>query len=63
VDFKYSTSSLNLFTEFGVSNFWKGVLWAAKVAKMSYRWRLENECKVRFWEDVLIENSSLAIQF
>jgi hypothetical protein len=52
-----------LFTEFGVSNFWKGVLWAAKVAKMGYRWRLENECKVRFWEDVSIENSSLAIQF
>jgi hypothetical protein len=39
------------------------VLWAAKVAKMGYRWRLGNGCKVRFWEDVWIGNSSLAIQF
>jgi hypothetical protein len=39
------------------------VLWAAKVAKMGYRWKLGNGQKVRFWEDVWVENSSLAIQF
>jgi hypothetical protein len=35
VDFKYNTSNPNLFTcrESGFSNFWKGVLWAAKVEK------------------------------
>jgi hypothetical protein len=39
VDFKYNTSNPNLFTcrESGSSNFWKGVLWAAKVEKMGYR--------------------------
>jgi hypothetical protein len=39
------------------------VLWAAKVAKMGYRWKLGNGQKVRFWEDVWVGNSSLAIQF
>jgi hypothetical protein len=39
------------------------VLWVAKVAKMGYRWRLGNGCKVRFWRDVWVGNSSLALQF
>jgi hypothetical protein len=50
VDFKYNTMSPNLFTcrENGVSNFWKGVLWAARVAKMGYRWKLGNVTKIHF---------------
>jgi hypothetical protein len=65
VDHKYGTTSPNLFTyrKYGASNFWKRVLWAAKVAKMGYRWKIGNECKIRLWEDVWIGNSSLAIQF
>jgi hypothetical protein len=65
VDHKYNTASPNVFTcrDNGASNFWKGVLWAARVAKMGYRWRLGNERKVRFWEDVWDGNSSLSIQF
>jgi hypothetical protein len=65
VDHKYNTASPNVFTcrDNGASNFWKGVLWAARVTKMGYRWRLGNGCKVRFWEDVWDGNSSLAIQF
>jgi hypothetical protein len=65
VDFKYETDSPNLFTckEYEASNFWKGFLWAVKVVKMGYRWKLGNGCKIRFWEDVWIDNSSPAIQF
>jgi hypothetical protein len=39
IDFKYRTGESNIFTckEVGSFNFWKGVLWAAKVAKMGYR--------------------------
>jgi hypothetical protein len=65
VDHKYGTSSPNLFTcrECGGSNFWKGVLWAVNVAKMGYRWKIENGYKIRFWEDVWIGNSILVIHF
>jgi hypothetical protein len=47
--------------EVGTSNFWKGVMWAVKVAEMSCRWQIENGSKVRFWEDMYIGTSSLAI--
>jgi hypothetical protein len=32
------------------------------MAKMGYRWRLGNERNVRFWEDVWVGTSKLAIQ-
>jgi hypothetical protein len=65
IDFKYRTGEHNIFTckEAGASNFCRGVLWAAKVAKMGYRWKVGNGRKVRFWEDVWLGSSSLAIQF
>jgi hypothetical protein len=65
IDFKYDTNNRNLFfcNANGVSNFWKGVLWAAHVVKMGYRWRLGNGRNVRFWEDVWVGTSSLAIQY
>jgi hypothetical protein len=65
MDFKYNTKNPNLFTyrENGVSNFWKGVLWAARVAKMGYRWKLGSGTRIHFWEDVWIGTSSLAIQY
>jgi hypothetical protein len=39
IDAKYNTCSPNIFTckEVGSSIFWKGVIWAAGVAKMGYR--------------------------
>jgi hypothetical protein len=46
-----------------VSNFWSGVLWAAHVARMGYRWNVGNGVSVRFWEDVWLGTSSLAIQY
>jgi hypothetical protein len=65
VDFKYNTAKPNIFTckSDGASNFWNGILWAASVAKMGYRWKVGNDCKIRFWEDVWIGTSSLAIQY
>jgi hypothetical protein len=65
IDFKYRTREHNIFTckEAGASNFWREVLWAAKVAKMGYRWKVGNVRKVRFWEDVWLGSLSLAIQF
>jgi hypothetical protein len=65
VDFKYNNSNPNIFTcrEAGASNFWKGVLWAAKVAKFGYRWKIGKWNKVRFWKDVWIGIVNLAIQY
>jgi hypothetical protein len=65
VDFKYNNDSPNIFTcgEAGASNFWKGVLWVARVAKLGYRWRVGKGSRVRFWEDLWISSSSLAIQY
>jgi hypothetical protein len=53
IDFKYNTENPNLFTcsDLVVSNFSKGVLWAAGVAKLCYRWRVGRGDAVRFWED------------
>jgi hypothetical protein len=47
----------------GASSFWKGVIWAANVAKLGYRWRVGKGNKVRFWEDLWVRNASLAIQY
>jgi hypothetical protein len=65
IDFKYNTGSPNLFTcrESGGSNFWKGVLWTPRVAKMDYKWKLGKGTRIHFWEDVWIETTSLAIQY
>jgi hypothetical protein len=43
--------------------FFKGVLWAAKVAKMGFKWRIGNGRGIKFWEDVWLGSSSLAIPF
>jgi hypothetical protein len=65
VDFKYNTKKPNIFTckDAGVSNFWKGVLWATRVARMGYMWKVGDGTSVRFWEDNWIGSSSLAIQY
>jgi purine nucleoside permease len=44
IDFKYSIDKPNILTcgDVGASNFWKGVVWAARVARMSYRWKIGN---------------------
>jgi hypothetical protein len=65
VDFKYNTSNPNVFTcrDAGASNFWKGVLRTARVVKMGYRWNVGSGSKIRFWEDLWICSSSLAIQY
>jgi hypothetical protein len=50
IDFKYNTRSPNLFTyrESGVSNFWRGVLWVAEVAKIGYRCKLATGNRIKF---------------
>jgi hypothetical protein len=56
---KYQVDSPNLFCcdDRQGSSFWKGVMWAAKTAKM------ENGKKIRFWEDIWFGSYSLAIQY
>jgi hypothetical protein len=65
IDFKYNTCNPNIFIckDSGASNFWKGVLWVVKVLNMSYRWKVGNDAKIMFWEDVCVCSTSLAIQF
>jgi hypothetical protein len=65
IDAKYHTKSPNIFCypyREG-SPFWKGIVWAAKAAKMSYKWKIGDERKVRFWEDQWFKTCSLSIQF
>jgi hypothetical protein len=45
------------------SPFWKGVMWAAKAARMGYQWQVGNGKKIKFWEDQWFGTSSLAIQY
>jgi hypothetical protein len=33
------------------SNFWSGVMWAAKALTFGYRWKIGDGSKIRFWED------------
>jgi hypothetical protein len=65
VDFKYGTDrpSILLCRDHGASNFWKGVMWAAQVARIGYRWKVGDVNKIKFWEDVWLESSSLVIQY
>jgi hypothetical protein len=65
IDFKYNTNNPNVLCcrDNGASNFWKGVRWAAKAARMGYRWKVGNWVKIRFWEDLWLDSSSLAIQY
>jgi hypothetical protein len=51
VDDKYNTNKPNIFyshTE-GSSQFFKGVMWAAKAAKTGYKWKIGDGEKVKFW--------------
>jgi hypothetical protein len=65
VDQKYNSCLPNLFccNTRNKSPFWKGVTWAAKVAKMGYRWHVGKGNKIRFWEDQWFGTCSLAIQY
>lgn len=65
IDDKYNTRNPNIFcsSTTGSSQFFKGIMWAAKAAKMGYRWKIGNGKKVRFWEDTWLGNSSMAIQY
>lgn len=49
VDGKYNTNRPNIFCcpEYNASRFWKGVIWAAKIDKMGYRWQVGNGRKVK----------------
>uniref|UniRef100_A0A0A8Y3J5 Reverse transcriptase zinc-binding domain-containing protein n=1 Tax=Arundo donax TaxID=35708 RepID=A0A0A8Y3J5_ARUDO len=38
-------------------------MWASKAARIGYRWKVGNGKKIKFWEDVLVGNISLAILF
>ena len=66
VDAKYRTSNPNILScpeSNAYSPFWKGVLWAAKAAKMGYQWKVGNGRKAKFWEDHWFGSCSLSIQF
>lgn len=65
IDHKYGTDKPNIFysNSTGSSSFFKCMIWAAKAAKMGYRWKIGNGKKVKFWEDIWLGCSSLAIQF
>jgi hypothetical protein len=64
IDFKYKTDRPNflLCNNIGASNFCKGVMWAAQVATMGFRWKV-GKGDSRFWKDVWLGSSSLAIQY
>jgi hypothetical protein len=64
VDYKYSPKP-NLFycNDRNGSPFWKSVLWAAKAAKMRFRWKPRDGRIIRFWADLWFESCSLAIQY
>jgi hypothetical protein len=38
-------------------------MWAARSAKMGYRWKLRNGNSILFWEDACFGNCSLAITY
>jgi hypothetical protein len=65
IDDKYSTNNPNIFcsSTVGSSQFFKGMMWASKAAKMGYKWKIGNGKKVKFWEDNWLASSSLAIQY
>jgi hypothetical protein len=63
IDAKYQYRSPNLFCAGSreASPFWKGVLCATSAAKMSYRWHVGDDTKIRFCEDHWFGSCSLAI--
>jgi hypothetical protein len=65
VENKYNLDNPNLFscTLNGASPFWKGVMWAARAAKMGYQWKVGNGRSIKFWEDHWFGSCSLAIQY
>jgi hypothetical protein len=65
VDFKYKTKDPNVFCcpNVGTSPFWKGVMWAMQVAHMGIKWVISDGRKIRFWENLWIGNTSLAIAY
>lgn len=65
IDAKYRTQSPNIFScsDNGVSPFWKGILWAAKAAKVGYSWKIGNGRSTRFWEDQWTGSTTLATKF
>lgn len=65
IDSKYNTKNPNIFcsSTVGASQFFRGVMWAAKAAKMGYRWKIGDGRMIKFWEDNWLGNSSLAIQY
>lgn len=65
IDYKYNTEKPNILAcvDRESSVFWKGVMWDLKVAKMGYRWKVGNGKRIKFWEDVWVDSSSLAIQY
>jgi hypothetical protein len=50
IDTKYHTSYPNVFCcrDRNNSPFWKGVMWAAKAAKIDFRWKISDGKKIRF---------------
>lgn len=65
VDNKYIRNAPNIFAcrPQASSNFWQGVMWAAKALKFGYRWVVGNGRKIRFWEDIWFGTSPLSVQF
>jgi len=65
LDSKYRTKNPNILCcpDVGASPFWKGVLWAAQAAHMGVKWIVGNGRKIRFWEDIWLGNTSLAILY
>lgn len=65
IDEKYNTDRPNIFysNDLGASQFFKSLMWAAKAAKMGYRWKIGDGRKIKFWEDNWLGSSSLEIQF
>jgi hypothetical protein len=50
VDFEYRAKNPNILCcrDVGASNFWQGVMWAAQVGKMGYRWKVRDGTTIRF---------------
>jgi hypothetical protein len=66
IDYKYKVEEPNYVLccpTMDATFFWKGVIWAAKAAKMVYQLQVGNGRKIRFWEDHWLGTSSLAIQY
>jgi hypothetical protein len=49
IDFKYNTSNPNIFAsrDNNISQFFKGFMWAAKVAKLGHRWKIGDGKKLK----------------